>query len=745
MEKNSGTFEISNRDKGLKVYFKLITILSPFILLILFELLLRLFSAGYETDLFIRVPGKDFSRYMVTNPSVGEKYFTKFDATTPKKDVFLKNKPDNGYRIFVLGSSTMVGFPYGNNLMSSRILQRRLQDAYPDKQVEVINTAITAINSITLNDYMNDIVRYDPDAILIYAGHNEYYGAFGIGSNEALGGSEFVRNIHFSLMHLRIYQLLRKGYHAISAGVSGKEEEKGSLMSRIVADEEIVLGSREYYYGLHQFRTNIEDILQKASRKDISVFLCDLVSNVKDQPPFSYLTTGEENEAHRAYSEAWRQLALGDSSAAFDAFYAAKDLDPIRFRASEDLNHIIDSLSEEYHCFKVPVKSVFINASENGLIGNNLLTEHVHPNIHGQFLMAEAFFNSIAGSGVIGDISQQYLYSPAYYKRNWPYTELDSLIGEYRVRQLKSYWPFSPLGDKQTFRDTHVVRSGLDSLAFSALLTNESVLEKIHGELAESYLAKGDFPKALEEYETLAELSPMWYPYHNHAATCLLKLDDLNNAEKHLTASIKYKPTFIAHILLGDIELIKHYFDEAAYNYEQALSHAENKEQENTALTKLYSSYYYMGETKQLSLITAKLDKRNISYPVSLPTLKYDYSGYIPFDIKEKVLQAKECMSRSEIDSALYFLGLCLHINDSPLVNRLIGDCLYLKKSLTLLRYYSKAFEAFGREPEFLKMYIIALYLNQDFPRANEVLTLLEEIDPDYSELGPLRKMLNAK
>jgi hypothetical protein len=128
----------------------------------------------------------------------------------------------------------MVGFPYEKNLMASRILHKRLQDAYPDKRVEIVNTAITAINSITLNDYMNEIVKFKPDAILIYAGHNEFYGAMGIGSNETMSQNHTIRNIHFKLMNFRLYQVLRMAITKITNKVNHAPkvaESKGSLMN----------------------------------------------------------------------------------------------------------------------------------------------------------------------------------------------------------------------------------------------------------------------------------------------------------------------------------------------------------------------------------------------------------------------------------------------------------------------------------------------------------------------------------
>jgi hypothetical protein len=41
------------------------------------------------------------------------------------------------------------------------------------------------VNSYTFYDKIDEILKEDPDAILIYAGHNEFYGELGIGSSKS--------------------------------------------------------------------------------------------------------------------------------------------------------------------------------------------------------------------------------------------------------------------------------------------------------------------------------------------------------------------------------------------------------------------------------------------------------------------------------------------------------------------------------------------------------------------------------
>jgi len=71
---------------------------------------------------------------------------------------------------------------------------------FPEMNIEIINLCLTAVNSYTISDFAKQVSKYEPDAVLIYAGHNEYYGALGIGSTSRLGSNV---NIVRSLLQLR--------------------------------------------------------------------------------------------------------------------------------------------------------------------------------------------------------------------------------------------------------------------------------------------------------------------------------------------------------------------------------------------------------------------------------------------------------------------------------------------------------------------------------------------------------------
>jgi len=94
-------------------------------------------------------------------------FFNEQFAPRPGIDLFLKEKPENGYRIFVLGGSTAAGYPYGANIRFSTILEERLRDVFPRKPIEVVNMAMTAVNTYTLLDFMDELLVMNLDLAIL--------------------------------------------------------------------------------------------------------------------------------------------------------------------------------------------------------------------------------------------------------------------------------------------------------------------------------------------------------------------------------------------------------------------------------------------------------------------------------------------------------------------------------------------------------------------------------------------------
>jgi tetratricopeptide (TPR) repeat protein len=731
---------------GRLVFFKIFAFILPLIFIILLEGVFRLVGYGDRLSLFVRNPAEGFEDYMIVNPSIGKKYFQKLEYTSPANDIFLKEKPVNTFRIFVMGSSVVYGFPHDRNLMFSRILHQRLADAYPETNIEVVNTSITAINSFTLLDYIDEMIGYEPDAILVYAGHNEFYGAFGIGSNEAMSRNYTLARMHINLMDYRFYQFIRN----VMAGVAGKfagrqaERTRGTLMKRIVADKDILLNSDAYLLTIERYRQNMGGILNKAGKNKVPVFLSELVSNVSGMKPFNSIATDTLEAAIDVYQQARLAESNQDYDAALALYYRAKDLDCLRFRASEDVNAIIRQLAGAHDAFMVPMLAHFQNQSPHKLIGNNLMTEHVHPNIEGSFLMADAFYKALVESGLLGEADPE-VRSPAYYKRNWGYTDLDRLIAHHRVQLLKRHWPFVPEGeeDPDYFRRVKP-GSSLDSLAIAVVKDSDLSLADVRLKLARRYEKAGMTSQAYREYEALLRMNPYVAVNYRDAASCLLQLSDLPLALSYMKKSLTYEDSFFAKFRIAEIYMIMGDFESAVRYFEEAYSIAPDDRKINV-MGKFYAALVYAGNTSRAEAVAAELQRLQAIDYLRVPAKNYVFSEYIPFQTERQVNEAKQLIRQEMYDEALALLDSSLSVYDSHIANRLIGDIYFSRQDHDQAsHYYNKVYELFRFDVRFLHNLFMIHMANNAFDNAGRYLQEIEDVDPNYPMLGVMKMMLPA-
>jgi tetratricopeptide (TPR) repeat protein len=423
--------------------FKFITILLPFIILILIEVILR--ASGYGNNMRLFKNYEPDKRYLIMNDAVSQKYFTKTEnATIGFDEIFRKKKSTETFRIFVLGESTAQGFPYTYNVSFHRWLKYRLMHTFPEINFEMINLALTAVNSYTVFDFAKEIIKYKPDAVLIYVGHNEYYGALGVGSTSKLGNHVHLVRVLMNLRQLRFVQLIHNTVNKVSMITSGKSSITDlGLMSRMAADQYIPYGSKQYQRGIKQFETNMNDVCRILAGKKIPVIISNLVSNEKDLKPFISDTGNNNQSAAYQYELAEKSYQRGDFKKARELYVRAKDLDLLRFRAPEEFNSIIAKLPHKFSgVFIANTKSLFEKYSPHGIIGRETILEHVHPNLFGYALLSESFYQTIRQYGII-DFQDEQEISFKQLLEKMPLSAVDSLKGVYLFRKMLMSWPFN--------------------------------------------------------------------------------------------------------------------------------------------------------------------------------------------------------------------------------------------------------------------------------------------------------------
>ncbi len=445
--------------------FGLITILLPLAFIALIELSLRLIGFGHSYPLFI--PNPAHPDYLLTRPDVVKRYFP-FQNNVPNVTLephfFLKDKPQNGIRIFVQGGSTAAGYPYGLGASIAGMLEHRLRASLPGRHVEVVNTALSAVNSYTLLDFADEIIAQQPDAVLIYAGHNEYLGLLGSGSRFALGDSHGATLLQLALKDWRIYQLMQWLVATLSSTEHDSQSANGTssrtVMAQVAQTQTIDYGSEAFVAGKTQFKENLTLLLDKYRKANIPVFISTIASNEKDfapfeSPPLSQAQTALLAQLPNSYAELAVQAdaqkhadlayALGQfclvtkQVCAQEWFTKARDYDALRFRAPSHVNDIIrEQVSDGIMI--VESESRLRGRDPQGFIGNNVMLEHLHPNVQGYFVIANAFYDAIMQSKAFSDMRLVDV-NTAWQRR--PIIPAEEYAGYADVQILMSDYPFT--------------------------------------------------------------------------------------------------------------------------------------------------------------------------------------------------------------------------------------------------------------------------------------------------------------
>jgi lysophospholipase L1-like esterase len=557
--------------KKYSVVFWLILICIPLILFVLLETGLRIFDYGDDLSLFKQAEGEK-SKYMYLNRWVAKRYFNNQSIPDPTNDVFLKDKPENGYRVFVLGGSTAAGWPYSNNIMFSRILQKRLTDTYPDRYIEVINTSISAISSYTLVDFTNDILDCQPDLVLIYAGHNEFYGALGAASTQSVGGFRWIKKLYLGFVRYKTFQLTKDFiqylFTLFNTEPDQEKENSVSLMEQLVEEQQIEYGSDLYLKGKAQFADNLVEIFDGVKDAGIPIIISELVSNVRDQAPFKSINTSSELSAGVNYIKSKKLEWAKNFLEAKQQFYRAKDLDALRFRASEEFNEIITTIAAQYGNTVVPMKKYFEENSENELIGNSLMLDHLHPTIDGHFIIADAFYKAITKNNLIpAKKDSGYKKTSEEYRVDWGYSILDSVYANLKIKHLKSGWPFTEKNrgpSSQIFPKDDTI----EKIAFRIWKDRSYTSEDGHADLASYFESAGQYENAFHEYNSLTCLKPLNSTAYLKAADVSIKAGNMQRALPFLIYSLKLEKTAFAYKWIGLIQLNNKEIEEAISNLE---------------------------------------------------------------------------------------------------------------------------------------------------------------------------------
>jgi tetratricopeptide (TPR) repeat protein len=418
-----------------KIAFTFITIVViPLLFFVLLELGLTVFGVGTSFNYFHEIDINGQAHYQ-ENPDFADQFYPPSLGIGPLENTFAEERSPELIRVYVLGGSAAMGFPHKNHGLD-RLLATQLRAALPSRRIEVINTAMTSVNSHVVYAVARSIPANSADFAVILMGNNEVVGPYGPGTfnQNFLANITLIRGIQ-ALKRTRIWQALDSlilQFRPTDAKQDLEWEGMQMFTNHGVSHDDPRM---ESVYG--HYEDNLISIIETLRNKGIHVLLSSVPVNLRHSAPFLSVhspelsneqldqwreatrrgsqSSDEENwddaitrfqaalEIDPDYADTHFRLAtafenLGNFQEAKTHYERALDLDALRFRADSRINQIIQkaAASVENDAFSfVDSAAAFEQASQPFQPGWNLLFEHVHYYFSGNHILAAEISRSI--------------------------------------------------------------------------------------------------------------------------------------------------------------------------------------------------------------------------------------------------------------------------------------------------------------------------------------------------------------
>lgn len=327
----------------------LLSVLGPLLLLGAAELFLRLADIGYPTSFLVPRAVNGRTVYE-DNPFFGYRFFPERMTRISSPVQLAKEKAPGALRVVVLGESAAMGDPQPEFGLS-RFLRALLESREPGRPVEIVNAAMTAINSHVVVEIAQELAAFKPDVVVLYMGNNEVVGPYGPGTVLAPFARFTRARVWASRLRLTRFLRMEKS----EADWSGLE---------LFAERRVAADDPRLEVVYRDFRANLRRIIRALQAVGAEIVVGTVAVNLRDCAPFSGAA------ARRAFDEG----RFGD----------ARDLDELRVRADSRINAILREVAsaggERVHL--LDVESLF------GVAGRGDFVDHVHFTLSGNYTLA---------------------------------------------------------------------------------------------------------------------------------------------------------------------------------------------------------------------------------------------------------------------------------------------------------------------------------------------------------------------
>lgn len=311
---------------------------------------------------------------------------------------FAAEKPPGTRRIFVLGGSTAQGRPYATETAFSTWLGMRLNAAANEATYEVINVGGVSYASYRVAKILDEVLRHDADAIVLYTGHNEFLEDRTYADAKQL--NLFRRVVTDVASRWKTAQYVAESFRDVPDELFTSEVE--TILDRA--------GGLDAYQPDQAWRRRIEgdfavtlsQMVDRARDAGVPLIVCTPASDIVMTPPFKSVPLPEDApEPAESYAIGRTKWDRGDSAGGKKPLVAARDADVCPLRAT---TRIIDAVKSA-GAMLIDTESVLDvrNARgeriADGIADPEYFADHVHPTIAGHKRIASAIANRFGELG----------------------------------------------------------------------------------------------------------------------------------------------------------------------------------------------------------------------------------------------------------------------------------------------------------------------------------------------------------
>lgn len=516
---------------------------GPLFFLLLLEGVLML-AERFEPVRYLKRVQHDGRDYWLTDSRFGELMMSRVNIPAPKR-IWVPVEKDAGVlRVVMLGESAAAGYPVPDYDLG-RIVEVLWRVRFPERPLDVVNLSMTGVNSHVLRAVAAEAQQLGPDALVLYAGHNEVIGPYGPVSvfGRQLPGNWLVQ-LSIAARNTRTGRAMGELLGALSPRETPVWEGLDEFQNARMVHTDPAL---QKMYG--QVRENFEAIIGEAIDDGAKVVVCVPAVNLNDWTP---LASADDMSAAFHYNKGQLAEAQGRWEEAWEYYRRACDLDLVRFRADSSVRQLQRDVAENFRERGVTLVDAdrwLHEWNPRFVTDRKFFLEHVHLTFEGRVAVAALIVDGLANA-LLGIPLPSAKDAAAWWERfpdtvagaseRMLFTGVDDAAMWYTVQRLLAMRVFAGAPDMPQRR--------------------EELAELEYGKRRE-FLAEWDVEDVRRAYKRAASLNADDPALHGTAGRLLLMGGDTDGSQAALRRALEMMPnrTDSALALAGQLLTAKRY------------------------------------------------------------------------------------------------------------------------------------------------------------------------------------------